>query len=99
MSSPYVRCVQTVQPLAEACRLPIEEEPGLVEGKAAKAIRLVRDLLEMDDPDGVPVLCTHGDIVPEVLREVVERDGVDLGFDVRCGKGSTWVLDAKAGKV
>jgi len=61
VSSPYLRCVETVEPLAGARGLPVEEDDRLAEG----AGRAASDLL---GEDGV-VLCTHGDVV----RELVDR--------------------------
>ena len=55
LSSPYVRCVQTVEPLAAALGLEVELDERLEEGKGGAAAELLRE-------DGV-VCCTHGDIV------------------------------------
>jgi 8-oxo-(d)GTP phosphatase len=76
LTSPYVRCRQTVERLAPALGLPIEERPELAEGSAADdVLRLVESL------DGeTAVLCTHGDVVYELLGEESK-------------KGSTWVLE------
>jgi 8-oxo-dGTP diphosphatase len=94
LSSPFVRCVQSVEPVAAACRLEIERHEALAEGRAAEALDLVRRLA-----GGPPsVLCTHGDIVPEVLHHLAERDGLDLGPAPRWQKGSTWVLAAADGR-
>ena len=59
LSSPYVRCVQTVQPLATALGVELEEDARLAEGAGAAAAALVRE-------DGV-VCCTHGDIVEALV--------------------------------
>jgi 8-oxo-dGTP diphosphatase len=59
VSSPYVRCVETVEPLAAALRLPVEQDERLAEGASGGALDLLRE-------DGV-VACTHGDVVEEVL--------------------------------
>lgn len=76
LTSPYVRCRQTVEPLAGSLGLPIEERPELAEGSTAEdVLDLVRSLDEE-----TAVLCTHGDVVSEVLGEESK-------------KGSTWVLE------
>ncbi len=75
VSSPYVRCVETVEPLAAALDLPLELDARLAEGSGAAAAPLLSE-------DGV-VACTHGDVVLDLLgRElkkgaaaVVEREG------------------------
>src|SRR5688500_5133995 len=45
LSSPYVRCVQTVEPLAAAHGLEVEETPALAEGRPlAPVLELLHDL-------------------------------------------------------
>jgi 8-oxo-dGTP diphosphatase len=76
LTSPYVRCRQTVEPLARALGLPVEEHSALAEGSTAEEVlRLVESL-----DAGIAVLCTHGDVVYELLGEESK-------------KGSTWVLE------
>lgn len=59
VSSPYVRCVQTVEPLAAALGVPVEVDDRLAEGAGRSAIALLEE-------DGV-VSCTHGDVVRELV--------------------------------
>jgi broad specificity phosphatase PhoE len=93
VSSPSVRCRQTVEPLAEALRLPVDLSDALAEGAPLTgALRLVEKLM-----DEQAVLCTHGDVVGELL-EHFRRNGVALDDD-RMEKGSTWVLDVDSGQV
>jgi phosphohistidine phosphatase SixA len=84
-SSPAVRCVDTVAPLAQRYKLRVVTEKRLAEGNGELATKLLRRLAR----DGADVaLCTHGDVVPEVMEA--------LGFDChRCAKGSTWVIDGE----
>lgn len=58
-SSHYVRCVQTVEPLAEALGLEVELDDRLKEGEGGAAAPLLQE-------HGV-VLCTHGDIVHALI--------------------------------
>jgi 8-oxo-dGTP diphosphatase len=91
LSSPYVRCVQTVEPLAEALGLPVEEEPLLAEGTPAAVVWELSASLESST-----VLCTHGDVVEHIVGRAA-RLGVE-GADPRlCQKGSTWVLEGSGG--
>jgi phosphohistidine phosphatase SixA len=81
LSSPYVRCVQTLEPLAAARGLAIEARDELAEGVAAGAVqRLVAEL------DGPAALSVHGDL----LEELLGRDGPRK-------KGSVWIFDAGDG--
>jgi 8-oxo-dGTP diphosphatase len=88
LSSPFVRCVETVVPLAAARGCPLEETTDLAEGASHEAVALVRSLA-----GGHAVLCSHGDVIPRVHEHLVVHDGVDLGHDPRCAKGSVWVLE------
>lgn len=88
LSSPFVRCVQTVQPLAEAVGLAVEESVELAEGYAADAWALVQQLAAVD-----AALCTHGDIIPALLDNV-DRGGATITDQRQWAKGSTWVLHA-----
>ncbi len=65
LSSPYVRCMETVRPLAVALELPLEPDHRLAEGAGASATELLRE-------DGV-VCCTHGDIVEALLGRGLKK--------------------------
>ena len=86
LSSPWVRCCQTVEPLASALGVTLEQSEALGEGMGRKALDLLSELTEQ-----TAVLCTHGDIVEEVLDQL-RHGGVDLGRKPVFPKGSTWVL-------
>ena len=89
VSSPTVRCVDTVAPTAAALGLEIARDEDLCEGKGTTAVRSV---LSWVDADEHVVVCTHGDVVGDVLTAMA-KEGADLGDDDRCQKGSTWVLE------
>jgi phosphohistidine phosphatase SixA len=69
LSSPYVRCVQTVEPLAAALGLDVEERLELAEGAGASAPSALAE--EMADRNAV--LCTHGDVVEDLLGEPMRK--------------------------
>lgn len=93
LSSPFVRCLQTVEPLAARLSLRPETVDELAEGSGCAAVALVRALA-----DEKVALCTHGDVIPDVLVALADEDRVDLGPRPRQAKGSTWVLDAHDGR-
>ena len=66
--------------------MEVEIEPGLFEGAAtSRSIELVRSFTGR-----TVVLCSHGDVIPDVLRNL-EVGGTRL--DGRgCAKGSIWRL-------
>ena len=91
LSSPYVRCVQTVRPLALARRLPVEESDVLGEGAPlGPAMRMLRDMA------GAAVLCGHGDLIPAVVEHLADR-GVTMADPPEWKKGSTWALERDGG--
>jgi len=63
VSSPYVRCVQTVEPLG----LGVEQDDRLAEG-ATHA-----ETLELLDSLEDAVACTHGDVIEAVLGRTLKK--------------------------
>lgn len=92
LSSPFRRCMQTMEPLAADLGLTVEPCPALGEGQGAKALQLVRALA-----DEKVALCTHGDVIPDVLVSLADEDRIDLGPRPRQAKGSVWILEATSG--
>lgn len=91
VSSPLARCVETVQPLAEALGVDVETDPVLAEGAdPAGAVKLLRELAGT-----TAVLCSHRDLIPEILTRLGHEDGLELPADIPFAKGSTWVLEAE----
>jgi broad specificity phosphatase PhoE len=93
LSSPALRCRDTVEPLGRRLGLPVEDEPRLAEGSGRAALGLLRAVLGEN-----VVLCSHGDVIPEILAVVAAEDGVRLGSHPRVEKGSVWVLHDSAGR-
>ncbi len=65
VSSPYVRCVQTVEPLAAVLGLEVELDDRLAEGGGSSAQALLEE-------DGV-VACTHGDVIHALLGRGLKK--------------------------
>ncbi len=91
VSSSATRCVQTVEPLALARGLAIEEDDTLWEGS------LLGDVLDLlarhrDRSDGLAhlVACSHGDIIPELVDHLGATGVPIKGHG--CEKGSIWIL-------
>lgn len=94
LSSPYVRCAQTVEPLAARRKLPVEPRKDLEEGSGGESIvRLVQEFKGRN-----VVLCTHGDLVQELLETLVQQ-GVVPRSRANLEKGSTWALQETAGAI
>jgi phosphohistidine phosphatase SixA len=96
LASPHVRCVQTLEPLAAALGVAIEETADLAEGNAKRAVDLLRALI--DEPSDSVALSTHGDIVAAILATLANEYGIDLGPAPLCEKGSIWHIRLEAGR-
>lgn len=86
-SSPYLRCTATLQPLADRVGLPIKEDDRLAEGTPFEDV-----LTLMREAGDGAVLCTHGDVLPEVVQALIRRGSV-LTTPPDWRKGSVWVFD------
>jgi len=94
LSSPFTRCVQTVEPLATARKLPVESRKDLEEGSGGESIvRLVQEFKGRN-----VVACTHGDLVEELVEQLIQK-GLLSRSQAKMEKGSTWVLEETAGKI
>jgi 8-oxo-dGTP diphosphatase len=89
VSSPSVRCVRTVEPLAQEVGVEVERANELLEGSDRdKAVDFVQSVAKRKS--GV-VVCSHGDVIPELLRYLSAR-GMKLRDELRWPKGSAWEL-------
>jgi 8-oxo-dGTP diphosphatase len=77
VSSPYVRCVQTLEPLSAHLGMPVDHDAAIGEGMP---VEKARTLIARLGP-GPVVLCTHGDVVEALVGEGEPKK-----------KGSTWLL-------
>ena len=92
VSADFVRCRQTVEPLAEALGLQVREVPIVSEegypGHEAEAVELLRSV---GGPHHTSVVCSQGDVIPDLLARIATADSVDLPPEPS-KKGSTWAL-------
>jgi broad specificity phosphatase PhoE len=87
LTSPTTRCRQTLEPLAEARKLPIEDEPDL--GVDAPLERLLA-LMRRPGIDGA-ALCSHGELIGALIEHLV-AGGAKLDAEARWPKGSVWLI-------
>jgi 8-oxo-(d)GTP phosphatase len=95
VTAPPVRCRQTVEPLAEALRLPIIEDGRFSEAgywkDPADALACLREIAAQPR---VTVVSSQGGVVPDLVATLVGAaglPGIDPS-DIRARKGSTWLL-------
>ncbi|MEX0769059.1 MAG: phosphoglycerate mutase family protein [Microthrixaceae bacterium] len=88
LSSPYPRCVQTIEPLARALNLPIQLHEALAESADVdKSWKLLTKAGAT-----TAVFCSHGDVIPDLIRRAQLR-GLHIPGKSGCAKGSVWTLD------
>jgi 8-oxo-dGTP diphosphatase len=93
LASPYVRCIQTLEPLAEETDLAVHIEPRIEEDSP-----LERSLAALEDAPDNAVLCSHGDVIPDVLNGLIRRGMfVDAGAPLALRKAATFILHRENG--
>jgi broad specificity phosphatase PhoE len=113
LSSPFTRCVQTVEPLADRTGLDIELVESLGEAPSVPLLDAgdtwvvsawlggraltLLDQVVAETPEGHVVMCSHGDIIPSLMAALAGRDGIDL-TDVHRRKGARFALQFKGPK-
>lgn len=84
VSSPYLRCRQTLAPLAERLGRAIRDDERLAEaGSLADILELIGSV-----SDG-SVLCSHGDVIPDVVAGL-ERRGAEIITPLDWRKATVW---------
>jgi phosphohistidine phosphatase SixA len=91
LSSPYVRCEQTVRPLALDRGLSLELTEALGEGAPLEG--LLEIMADLDDV--ALVACAHGDLIPATIEHLRARGVPADEGDTK--KGSTWLLERERG--
>jgi len=98
-SAPHVRCVQTVQPIADDLGVKVAEEELLTEKSYRGAETAAqRRLLEIVADGGVPVVCSQGGVIPDLVSRLAAEAGLALDR-VESKKGSVWALFFDQGRL
>jgi 8-oxo-dGTP diphosphatase len=102
VSSPALRCRQTVEPFARDWGLKVEVSDALAPEAGPAAVELCRDLIA--DGAGAPpsftvVLCTHREVLVDLLPALVEQFGGQLGHRPPGAKGGAWIVRLEGGRV
>lgn len=94
LTSPYVRCRQTLEPLAELLGCELVDDDALVEGQDPL---VTLDMITSASAGAV--LCSHGDVIGEILLHLI-RTGVPIpATPAKLRKGSTLEIDREGGRI
>ena len=93
VTSPYDRCVQSVEPLARVTGAAIEVSPALAEGPDIDAAYDLIDSLVGYNA----VVSSHGDVIPATINRLMWA-GLSLTSRFYCSKGSIWEVSVESGK-
>jgi 8-oxo-dGTP diphosphatase len=85
-SSPYLRCIQTLEPLGKRFNTAITIDRRLGEDAPVEP---VLDLLT--EAQANSVLCSHGDVIPATIA-ALQRRGTEMRTPPDWRKASVWVL-------
>jgi phosphohistidine phosphatase SixA len=91
-SSPFVRCMETVAPLAAALGLQVDAEARLAEGAGPEWT-----LSRLASAPG-SVLCTHGDVMAAVV-EALASTHIPMKGGMQCAKAGTWAFEVVSGRI
>ncbi len=93
VSGPSLRCIQTVESLAEKIGAKVEISDALAEGPDIDAAYdLVDSLVGYN-----AVLCSHGDVIPATINRMMWA-GLSIDSRFYCSKGSIWEIEVDVGK-
>ena len=80
VSSPAVRCITTVAPLAAASTLSVKRDDGISQDAWEAGNDEVRRVIGKRVRVGkTAVVCSHGPVLPEIMREIALATGTPLG--------------------
>lgn len=93
ISADFDRCVQTVQPLSDAIGVPIKREELFSElGYPAHEEGAIHLLRKLGESLRTTVICSQGDVIPDLLERVSSTDHVDLPDPLPLKKASACAL-------
>ena len=82
LSSPFRRCVQTVEPLAEELGLFVLADERFTPDRSVKAVRKA-----FAEVNANSVVCSHGEVIARLFD-----------VPVRCAKGAFWIVERRSDK-
>lgn len=92
-TSPYTRCVESVEPIAAKTGAKVIEHDALAEGPDIDAAYgLIDGLVGYN-----AVVCSHGDVIPAVINRMMWA-GLTVESRFYCSKASIWEIGLEGGR-
>lgn len=94
LSSPKVRCVETVEPTAADYEVQLIADPRLDESHTSSSTKEFYSKLDSfihwwkSKAPHLTLICSHGDVIPELFQRLVDRS-----YDLKKGGWATIHLD------
>jgi 8-oxo-dGTP diphosphatase len=99
-SAPRVRCVETVQGLAEdAGAKLVKDERFAEEGYWADPDAGLAALRKIAGEHPPAVVCSQGKVIPDLVKRLARDAGLDVGDEIPSRKGSSWLLSMHGGRL
>lgn len=92
VSSPSLRCRQTVEPLATASSLQVELTNALATDAGEAGIEFAFQMIQSEPNSSTIVLCTHRELIVELLPRLTRQHGVSTSHRLPGAKGGSWML-------
>lgn len=95
VSSATARCTESLLPYTVECDAPMRTERAFTVGRGGRGYEVeeAREGFARILDEGLPtVVCTHGELIPELITEALTRMGAPLPRQRGLRKGSFWVL-------
>jgi 8-oxo-dGTP diphosphatase len=98
-SANLVRCADTIRPVSRDLAIPVDIEPRLGrDAYAADPQATVSWIRELIDAGGTSLLCSQGEVIPDLLARLAARSPVRLRRPP-ARKGSVWALSFAEGRL
>jgi 8-oxo-dGTP diphosphatase len=99
LSSPSLRCLQTVQPLATAAGLDLTVTAALATDGGRAGLDLATAIAAANESSSTIVLCTHRELIVDLLPHLVHQTGVKLPHRLPGAKGGCWTVQYRRGRL
>lgn len=99
VSSPSLRCTQTVEPLVAASGVQMELSNALATDGGSAGVEFALHTVQFEPDTSTVVFCTHRELMIELLPRLARREGVTIRHRLPGAKGGCWSLLYRKGRL